>query len=186
MLIAARNSPGFTALPLGDVYRLTKTQPPRSSWLPNHPQLAIRLLAGAALGLSTIDIGLLMIRSDSCTAPAFFSPFGPRTSLQCHLLGHCEAPVVPTPCTTLLLCKSPAPVDGCFTGQWQFKADTPLLSYVATVDWDVGSGNERSARRAEPHDEFGHFIRHSDPSDRMKRVHHFTSANPSLTRLSDE
>jgi hypothetical protein len=71
-------------------------------------------------------------------------------------------------------------------GNGQFKSDTPLLSDVATVDWDVGSGNERSARRAEPHDELGHFVRRSNPSDGMKRVHHFTSANPSPAGLSGE
>ena len=71
-------------------------------------------------------------------------------------------------------------------GNGQFKSDTTLLSYVATVDWDVSSGNERSARRAEPHDEFGHFVRRSNPSDGMKRIHHFTSANPSPAGLSDQ
>jgi hypothetical protein len=89
----------------------------------------------------------------------------------------------------LLRCDSPRLIlsMAASPGNGHFKSDTPLLSYVATVDWDIGSGNERSARRAEPRDKFGHFIRHSNPSDGMKRVHHFTSANqPAPAGLSGE
>ena len=44
---------------------------------------------------------------------------------------------------------------------------------------------KRRSIGAKPNDEFGHFIWGPNPSDWVKRVHHFVSANLPFTRLSN-